>query len=171
MGNSPSFFKGDDLPVEQVSWNDVQEFIKKLNENEGTDKYRLPTEAEWEYSARVGISTMYSYGNNTSELGDYAWYDRNSNGTTHVVGQKKPNPWGLYDLHGNVWEWVQDSWHETYDGAPSDGSAWVSNDTLFKVRRGGVFRQGIDESRSAMRLNEHQDGRYSGVGFRIVKDI
>ena len=171
MGNSPSLNKGDDLPVEQVSWNDVQEFIGKLNQIEGTDKYRLPSEAEWEYAARAGTTTMYSYGNNISELGDYAWYDRNSNGTTHIIGQKKPNPWGLYDMHGNVWEWVQDGWHETYDGAPTDGSTWVSKETPFKVRRGGVFRQGIDESRSAMRLNEHIDGRYSGIGFRIVRDI
>lgn len=171
MGNSPSFNKGDDLPVEQVSWNDVQEFIKNLNEIEGTDKYRLPTEAEWEYAARAGTTTMYSYGNNISELGDYAWYIGNSNGTSHVVGQKKPNPWGLYDIHGNVWDWVQDGWHETYDGAPTDGSAWVNNATPFKVRRGGVFRQGFDESRSAMRLNEHIDGRYSGIGFRLARDI
>ena len=170
IGNNPSFNKGDDLPVEQVSWNDVQEFIKRLNEIEGTDKYRLPTEAEWEYAARAGTTTMYSYGNNISELGDYAWYIGNSNGTSHAVGQKKPNPWGLYDMHGNVWDWVQDSWHDTYDGAPLNGSAWVNNGTPFKVRRGGVFRQGFDESRSAMRLNDHQDGRYSGLGFRLVRD-
>ncbi len=171
MGNNPSFNKGDNLPVEQVSWNDVQVFLRKLNEIEGTDKYRLPTEAEWEYAARAGTTTMYSYGNNESELGDYAWYIGNSKGTSHAVGQKKPNPWGLYDMHGNVWDWVQDSWHETYDGAPPDGSAWVNKDTPFKVRRGGVFRQGIDESRSAMRLNDHQDGRYSGLGFRLARDI
>jgi formylglycine-generating enzyme required for sulfatase activity len=171
MGNDPSFFKGDDLPVEQVSWNDVHIFIKKLNEIEGTDKYRLPSEAEWEYAARAGTTTMYSYGNNESELGDYAWYIGNSNGTTHAVGQKKPNPWGLYDMHGNVWDWVQDSWHDSYDGAPSNGSAWVSIDTPFKVDRGGVFRQGIDKSRSAMRLNDHIDGRFSGVGFRLARDI
>jgi formylglycine-generating enzyme required for sulfatase activity/DNA-binding beta-propeller fold protein YncE len=171
MGNSPSFFKGDDLPVEQVSWYDVQEFIKKLNEKEGTDKYRLPSEAEWEYAARAGTTTIYSFGDNVSELGDYAWYRRNSNGTTHPVGQKNPNPWGLYDMHGNVWEWMQDSWHATYDGAPTDGSAWESNDAPLKVRRSGVWRQDAGEIRSAMRLDDAPYGRFPGLGFRLVRNI
>jgi formylglycine-generating enzyme required for sulfatase activity len=108
MGSSPSYFKGDDLPVESVSWNDVQDFIKKLNEKEGGNKYRLPSEAEWEYAARAGTATRYSFGDDESKLGDYAWYMVNSGDKTHDVGQKKPNPWGLYDMHGNVWEWVQD---------------------------------------------------------------
>jgi len=171
MGNSPSFFKGDDLPVERVSWYDVQEFIKKLNEKEGTDKYRLPSEAEWEYVVRAGTTTMYSFGDNVSELGDYAWYRGNSNGTTHPVGQKNPNPWGLYDMHGNVQEWMQDSWHVTYDGAPTDGSAWESNDAPLKVRRGGAWRQEAGELRSANRLDDDPYGRFPGLGFRLVRNI
>jgi formylglycine-generating enzyme required for sulfatase activity len=109
MGSNPSKFKncGDDCPVEQVSWSDVQVFIRKLNSQEGTDKYRLPTEAEWEYACRAGTTTAYSFGDNESDLGDYGWYHGNSGNRTHPVGQKRPNPWGLYDVHGNVWEWTQ----------------------------------------------------------------
>src|SRR5665648_172810 len=100
MGDDPSFFKGDDLPVEQVSWNDVQDFIKKLNEKEDADNYRLPSEAEWEYVCRAGATTRYSFGDDESKLAEYAWYKDNSGGKTHPVGQKKPNPWGLYDMNG-----------------------------------------------------------------------
>ena len=122
MGDNPSHVKGDDLPVERVSWDDVQEFIRKLNKKEGTDKYRLPSEAEWEYACRAGATTRYSFGDSESKLGDYAWYHENSGDKTHPVGKKKPNPYGLYDMHGNVWERVQDERH-SYDGAPNDGSA------------------------------------------------
>ena len=104
MGYSPSHFKGDDLPAENVSWDDVQEFIKKLNKKENTHKYRLPSEAEWEYAARAGTTTRYSFGDDDSKLGEYAWYNENSGGKTHPVGNKGANPWGLYDVHGNVWE-------------------------------------------------------------------
>ena len=126
MGDNPSYFTGDDnLPVERVSWDNVQRFITKLNDKEGTSKYRLPSEAEWEYACRAGTTTRYSFGDNESELGEYAWYSSNSDSQTHPVGQKRANPWGLYDMHGNVWEWVQDCWHDSYSGAPADGRAWV----------------------------------------------
>jgi len=114
MGENPSRFKGDDHPVENVSWEDVQQFIQKLNAKEGKEACRLPTEAEWEYAARAGTTTIYSFGNNASQLGNYAWYDENSGNTTHPVGDKPPNPWGLYDMHGNVWEWVQDWYGPIY---------------------------------------------------------
>ena len=139
MGNNPSNFKGEDRPVESVSWKDVQEFVKKLNEKEGTDKYRLPSEAEWEYACRAGTQTRYSFGDDESKLNEYAWYDKNSGSETHPVGQKKPNPWGLYDMHGNVWEWVQDRWHGDYNGAPSDGSAWEDGSGSDRVDRGGSW--------------------------------
>jgi formylglycine-generating enzyme required for sulfatase activity len=124
MGNNPSYFKGEDMPVDSVSWEDAQEFIKKLNEIEGNNKYRLPSESEWEFACRAGTQTRYPFGDDGSKLYEYAWYDKNSGKKTHPVGQKKPNPWGLYDMHGNVWEWCQDTEHENYNGAPSDGSAW-----------------------------------------------
>ena len=108
VGSNPSKFKGENRPIESVSLNDVQKFINKLSQREGTDKYRLPSEDEWEYACRAGTTTSYSFGNDESELKDYAWYGDNSGRETHPVGQKEPNPWGLYDVHGNVWEWCQD---------------------------------------------------------------
>lgn len=172
MGNNPSRFKGDDLPVEMVSWYDIQEFIQRLNEKEGTDKYRLPSEAEWEYAARAGTTTMYSFGDNPSELGDYGWYGKNSNYTTHPVGQKKPNPWGLYDVHGNVWEWVQDKICN-YDEAPSDGSACtgMANDNRDdRAERGGHWQREADRSRSAIRRFDPPYVRESVLGFRLARD-
>lgn len=171
MGNSPSHFKGDDLPVEQVSWENIQEFIKKLNEKESTAKYRLPSEAEWEYAARAGTNTTYSFGNNESELEYYGWYVDNSNGTTHPVGMKNPNPWGLYDMHGNVWELVQDKFHFNYIGAPVDGSAWETGNDGNRVSRGGVWRRGAGSSRSAVRGPEPPNEGFIGLGFRLVRDL
>lgn len=107
MGKNPSRFTGDpSRPVENVSWHDVQEFLRRLSEKEGGKSYRLPTEAEWEYAARAGAATSYCFGDESSQLGEYAWYRENSGDRTHPVGQLKPNAWGLYDVHGNVWEWV-----------------------------------------------------------------
>ncbi len=166
-GNDPSHFKGDNLPVESVSWNDVQEFIRKLNEKEGTNKYRLPSEAEWEYAARAGTTTRYSFGDDESKLGDYAWYPANSGNKTHEVGQKKPNPWGLYDIHGNVWEWVQDKWHSDYNGAPTDGSAWEGDG--FHVIRGGRWYGIAKCCRSADRGSNAPGDRYNGLGFRLLR--
>jgi formylglycine-generating enzyme required for sulfatase activity len=194
MGTNPSIFKGDNLPVENVSWNDVQKFIKKLNEKEGLDKYRLPSEVEWEYAARAGTTTSYSYGDDESKLGDYAWYCENSgsrppkkgdylgyeeedwdsnnwNGKTHDVGQKKPNPWGLYDLHGNVWEWVQDEWHENYNGAPINGNSWESGNGSRRVYRGGSWYSFASFSRSAFRLGDEGVNQYFNLGFRLVRDL
>jgi formylglycine-generating enzyme required for sulfatase activity len=122
MGNNPSKFPRADSPVEQVSWKDAQEFCQKLSQKTGK-KYRLPSEAEWEYACRAGSKTEYYFGDDAKQLGDYAWYNENSNQKTHVVGQKKSNAWGLYDMHGNVWEWCEDIWHGDYEGAPTDGSA------------------------------------------------
>ncbi len=166
MGTDPSYFKGDNLPVEQVSWNDTQEFIEKLNEKEGTNKYRLPSEAEWEYAARTGTSTKYSFGDDESKLGEYEWYFNNSEGKTHDVGTKKPNPWGLYDIHGNVWEWVQDSWHTDYNGAPTDGSVWEGGGSGSAVSRGGSWN--CLACRSAWRYGWAQDARDFRLGFRLL---
>jgi formylglycine-generating enzyme required for sulfatase activity len=170
MGDNPSSFEGDDLPVESVPWDDVQEFINKLNAKEGTDKYRLPSEAEWEYACRAGTTTRYSFGDSDSNLGEYAWYTDNSGSKTHLVGQKKPNPWGLYDMHGNVWEWVQDTWHSNYNGAPTDGSAWEGAGAN-RVRRGGSWYRNARRCRSADRNSSVQGGRAGSLGFRLVRDV
>ena len=104
MGNNPSHNKGRTKPVENVSWHDAVAFFGKLSDEEGVE-YRLPTEAEWEYACRAGTTTTYSFGDDVSQLGEYAWHKGNSEHTTHPVGEKKPNAWGLFDMHGNVYEW------------------------------------------------------------------
>jgi len=169
MGDNPSSFKGDKLPVEQVSWNDIQEFIKKLNQKEGGTKYRLPTEAEWEYAARAGSNSKWSFGDNESQLGDYAWYGSNSNSQTHPVGQKKPNKYGLYDVHGNVWEWVQD-WYDSnyYSSSPKTDSKGPSSGSL-RVFRGGGWYSDAEYARSAFRRNNNPGDGYHNLGFRLVR--
>jgi formylglycine-generating enzyme required for sulfatase activity len=171
MGNNPSNFKGEDRPVKSVSWVDVHEFVKKLNEKEGADKYRLPSEAEWEYACRAGTQTRYSFGDDESKLNKYAWYDKNSGSGTHPVGQKKPNSWNLYDMHGNVWEWVQDGWHDKYEGAPSDGSAWEDGNSSFRVFRGGSWHFDARYCRSAVRNWFDPSDRDGDVGFRLLRKL
>ena len=170
MGNNPSKFNGNDLPVERVSWNEVQDFIKKLNEKEGTNKYRLPTEAEWEYAARAGTTTQYSFGDDDSKLGEYAWYYEKSD-KTHPVGKKKANQWGLYDMHGNVWEWVQDEWHDNYKSAPADGSAWEDGVSANRVNRGGSWYHDAKNCRSAARSRYDPGSRYHDLGFRLLQEM
>ncbi len=170
MGNNPSYFSGDDLPVEQVSWNEIQEFIEKLNKKEDMNKYRLPSEAELEYAARAGTATRYYFGDDKSMLDDYAWYYANSDNKTHSVGQKKPNPWGLYDMYGNVWEWVQDIYHSSYDGAPADGTAW-KGDGSRRVDRGGSWDRVARRCRSADRDDLDPADRYVNLGFRLLRDL
>jgi len=176
MGDNPSHFKGDDLPVEMVSWNDIQEFIEKLNKMEGTDKYRLPSETEWEYACRAGTTTRYSFGDDESKLGDYACYDKNSGSflqshSTHAVGQRKPNPWSLYDMHGNVYEWCQDTWHENYKGAPSDGRVWEDESSSNRVVRGGSWINDDRDCWSARRVRNEPDDRLNHLGFRLLMTL
>jgi formylglycine-generating enzyme required for sulfatase activity len=171
MGSNPSHFKGDDRPVEQISWKDVQEFVRKLNAMEGDDKYCLPSEAEWEYACRAGTTTRYSFDNNELRLGDYAWYADNSGSKTHPVGQKNPNPWGLYDMHGNVWEWVQDNWHYNYEGAPTDGSAWDDGSGPIRIFRGGSWNFKAWSCRSADRSGDDWQYCYDNLGFRLLREV
>jgi formylglycine-generating enzyme required for sulfatase activity len=169
IGDNPSGFKGDDLPVENISWHDAQEFINKLNEKEEISKYRLPSEAEWEYAARAGTTTRYSFGDDESKIGEYAWYWENSGNKTHPVGQKQSNPWGLYDMHGNVWEWVQDKYHNGYDGAPIDGSAWEDGGGADRVFRGGGWDCTAELCRSAFRF--FNDPGDLDLGFRLLQEL
>ncbi len=169
METDPSHFKGEDLPVEMVSWQEVREFVKRLNAAESTDKYRLPSEAEWEYACRAGTQTGYFFGDDESQLNEYAWYAENSGGKTHPIGRNKPNLWGLYDMHGNVWEWVQDKWHENYNGSPPDGSSWEDGDVSFRVSRGGSWYCNASSCRSANRFRRDPESRFSNLGFRLSR--
>jgi formylglycine-generating enzyme required for sulfatase activity len=173
MGTNPSYFKNNPQnPVEDVSWNDAKAFCQKLSRITGKT-YRLPTEAEWEYACRAGTTTRYYFGDDANQLGDYAWYYENSNRTTHPVGQKKPNGWGLYDMSGNVWEWCEDDWHNSYAGAPNDGTAWIDNDNRSQSRkclRGGSWNNYPNSCRSAIRLRFVPVIHYFNLGFRVVCD-
>ena len=169
MGSNPSYFKGATLPVEQVSWNDCQEFIQKLNAL-GQGTYRLPSEAEWEYACRAGNTGEYCFGNDGSKIGEFAWHVWNCGAKTHDGGQKQPNTWGLYDMPGNVWEWCQDLYHESYTGAPAEGSAWELPGGGFRVLRGGSWYTYPQECRSAYRAYDPPDRRLNDIGFRLVRN-
>jgi formylglycine-generating enzyme required for sulfatase activity/predicted Ser/Thr protein kinase len=163
MGNNPSDFKGcNSCPVERVSWDDVQEFINKLNAKNDGYEYRLPTEAEWEYACRAGTTGDYA-----GNLDSMAWYGENSGGKTHPVGTKQPNAWGLYDMHGNVWEWCQD-WYGAYSSnAVIDPTGAISGS--YRVFRGGSWRGNAAGLRSAYRGNSSPVYRYDSLGFRLVR--
>jgi formylglycine-generating enzyme required for sulfatase activity len=172
IGNNPSRFKdcGDDCPVENISWDDAQQFATKLSQKTGKI-YRLPTEAEWEYAARAGGKGRWSFGDDESQLGAHAWFSANSDGKTHPVGQKKASVIGLHDIHGNVWEWVQDVWHENYQGAPSDGSAWVNGgDQARRVLRGGAWNNNPRNLRSANR-SLYAPVSFVSTGMRIARTL
>jgi len=147
MGENPSHFKGENLPVEQVSWNDCKEFIAKLNAHQKDHVYRLPTEKEWEFAC----------GEDPENLSDHAWFYENSKRKTHFVKQKKPNEFGLYDMLGNVWEWCEDLYY------PDSGS--------YRVLRGGGWRSDALLCRSAQRGSLGPEFRYFGVGFRLVRTL
>ncbi|MDS4041889.1 MAG: formylglycine-generating enzyme family protein [Candidatus Competibacter sp.] len=159
-----AYQKGEgDLPAANVTWSDAKDFCEHFG-------YRLPTEAEWEYAARAGTRTRYSFGDDESKLGEYAWYSENSGDRAHPVGTRQPNPWGLHDMHGNVWEWVQDCWHENYSGAPADGSAWEADKCQQRVLRGGSFIYDRAENlRSANRNWFEPEFRVQGFGFRCAR--
>ena len=174
MGADPKYLrnvKGDNLPVEQVPWNECQEFIAKLN-SQGEALVRLPTEAEWEYACRAGTTTAYSFGPDATNLDDYAWHPENSGEGTHPVGQKKPNAWGLYDMHGNVWEWCAD-WSGDYPtDAVTDPTGPASGTE--RVLRGGSRRADADYLRSAYHawtIPRDMSGYYVAVGLRLARTV
>ncbi|MCU0568011.1 MAG: formylglycine-generating enzyme family protein [Oculatellaceae cyanobacterium Prado106] len=186
MGNNPSNFKGDDRPVESVSWHDATEFCHRLTELTN-HPYRLPTEAEWEYACRAGTMTPFHFGETiTTDLANYRGTDEkkyNWSGSygkgpkgiyreeTTPVGSFPPNAFGLWDMHGNVWEWCQDHWHDSYEGAPSDGSAWIDSEAekdANRILRGGSWFYFPRDCRSATRNYIDAGGRGNDIGFRVV---
>jgi formylglycine-generating enzyme required for sulfatase activity len=163
---------GANFPAVDISWNDANEFCRRLSLKEGKP-YRLPSEAEWEYAARAGGSDKWCFGNQEGNLGAYAWFNKNASDIGedygHAVGTKQANAFGLFDMHGNVVEWCEDTWHDSYDGAPSDSSAWVVNGQPTKrVIRGGAFYNGASSLRSAIRYGGLPDHRNRFLGFRVV---
>jgi formylglycine-generating enzyme required for sulfatase activity len=177
MGTNPSYFLGNEIketstnnPVEQVSWEDAVEFCKKLSdlpeEKKAGRVYRLPTEAEWEYACRAGSKTAYSFGESSKSLGDYAWFDGNRNNQTHPVGEKKANAWGIYDMHGNVWEWCSDRYGDYPKGAVSDPVEQLEGSD--RVVRGGGWGDGAALCRSALRAGADPSDRSNRGGFRVA---
>jgi formylglycine-generating enzyme required for sulfatase activity len=154
-------------PVINVSWNDAQAYVSWLKEKTG-EGYRLPSEAEWEHAARADTTTRYSWGNDIRP--ENANYGSSVGGTT-AVGSYPDNPWGLSDMHGNVWEWVEDCWNETYRGAPEDGSAWTAGNCSHRVVRGGSWNDGARYLRSAYRIRYEPDIRSSTLGFRVARTL
>jgi len=189
MGSNPSRWKGDRNPVEQVRWSDAVKFCNQRSELEGlqpcydlqtwkcnfdANGYRLPTEAEWEYACRAGTTTPYFFGDNSAKLGDYAWFDKNSGGHPRSVGQKQPNPWGLYDMTGNLWEWCNDFYKvDYYQEAPrQDPRGPIEGRN--KVVRGGAWRFSAENCRSGYRYSESPGYAdvcfgYDIYGFRCVR--
>ena len=153
-------------PVERVSWHEVQDFIRRLNERAGENRYRLPSGAEWEYAARAGTSGD-RYGNPDA----IGWHRFNSRWRTHTVGKKAPNAWGLHDMLGNVWEWVQDCWNANYLGAPTDGSAWEIGDCSRRVLRGGSRYSPPGFLRAASRRGYSSGLRNDNFGFRVARTL
>lgn len=174
MGSvNPSHFKGDNLPVEEITWAEAIEFCQRLSARNG-DQFRLPTEAEWEYAARAGSATEYSFGDEEKLLDSYGWHNDNSGGKTHVVGSRIPNRWNLFDMHGNVYEWCQDWFSDCYYQELFINSV-VSNPQgpatgVSRVIRGGGYNNEKGRCRSAERLGWKTDARDSGTGFRIVRN-
>lgn len=165
MGSNPSFFIGDSLPVEQVNWNDVQEFIEKLNAQTGKN-YRLPTEAEWEYAARGGKQSQgYKYGGSDTAA-HVAWHWDNSNSTTHAVGAKSPNELGIYDMSGNVWEWCND-WYDNYNSSSQINPTGASFGS-YRVIRGGCWIYDACRARVSLRYYNSPELRYNNLGFRLA---
>jgi len=179
MGTNPSVDRGAKNPVEEVSWDDCQEFLKKLNAlphphpspfgrgSKGEGLFRLPTEAEWEWACRAGTKTRFCFGDEESGLADYGWYDGNSGSTMHPVGAKKPNAWGLYDCHGNVWEWCGDWCDEYSHGWWPKADPTGPPTGAGRVSRGGSWGSNAVACRSAVRYCCHPSYRLY-VGFRLV---
>ena len=169
MGSNPSYFKGPKNPVETISWDDCQQFLVKLNAKSGGQggKFVLPTEAQWEYACRAGSAGKFCFGDDEKQLGEYAWYGENSGRKTHPVGEKKPNTFGLHDMHGNVSEWCQD-WNGVYGAeAVDDPSGPITGSG--RRRRGGCWGDGSGACQSACRASTEPGRRIRYLGFRVAR--
>jgi len=162
MGSNPSYFKGDRNPVDSVSWYDCDEFLSKAGGG-----LCLPTEAQWEYACRAGTTTPFSFGDDSDDLGRYAWYGRNSEGKTHPVGGKLPNAWGLYDMHGNVWEWCSDWFHKDYYRQSPPDDPQGSSSGRMRVLRGGFWVDVPGYCRSDYRYYSAPAYALDYNGFRV----
>lgn len=170
MGENPSGTHGDRLPVENVSWEEAQEFARRLSQRTGKT-YRLPTEAEWEYAARAGSTQTFPFGDDPARLPQHAWFRENSEGHSHPVGSREPNAFGLHDMLGNVWERTEDCWRPHYEDAPTDGSARTDGDCDLRVVRGGSWVNLPQFLRPAARFRYSTTSRYEFVGLRIARDL
>ncbi len=170
MGENPSQARGDLLPVDSVSWDEVQEFLARLRKRSG-QPYRLPTEAEWEYAARAGSTGSFPFGEALPALDAHAWHRENAGGGPHPVGTREPNAFGLYDMLGNVWERTADCWTPHYEDAPADGSARTDGDCDLRVVRGGSWVNWPRFLRPAYRFRYSTTSRYEFVGLRVARDL
>lgn len=174
MGRNPSHFTGDsNRPVEKVTFFDAVKYCSAISQREREAgrlptgyEYRLPSEAEWEYACRAGTTNLFSFGDDPSVADQFAWTAENSDATTHPVGMKRPNPWGLYDMHGNVWEWCLD-WFEPYPAAPLTDPVGPAS-SKFKLFKGGGWNQDIEFGRSANRFMMSPSNGIHFVGFRLA---
>ena len=176
-GKNPSKWKGLRNSVEMVGWDEANTFCQKVTAElhkrklfEKDRRIRLPSEAEWEYACRAGTTGKYSFGDKVEDLGMYCWFTGNAKGNDPPVGAKKPNPWGFYDMHGYVWEWCFDTWHEDYKDAPTNGQARKDAKVKDRVLRGGAWTEVADKCRSAFRHHAPDDNRTPAIGFRCVLD-
>jgi formylglycine-generating enzyme required for sulfatase activity len=175
MGANSSRWKGERNSVEMLSYDDAFAFCRKATELmradnliKANESIRLPSEAEWEYAARAGTQTRFSFGDDDRELTHYAWFTGNAAGNDPAVGAKRPNLWKLYDVHGYLWEWCADPWHENYDNAPADGSVWSAGDAQKRVLRGGSWKDPAERTTSSSRRGEAHDFKDDAVGLRCV---
>jgi formylglycine-generating enzyme required for sulfatase activity len=172
MEDNPSQYQNPNAPVDSVTWEQAQDFIKRLNQKEGTNIYRLPTEAQWEYAVRAATDTDYFFGNTPDALSDYAWFDDNSSRSTHPVKEKQANPFSLYDVYGNVFEWVEDLYSKDYYSvSPQEDPKGPETSTQqLRVLRGGAFDSSPFLIRSSFRSFYGQDASMHNIGFRVAAD-
>jgi formylglycine-generating enzyme required for sulfatase activity len=179
MGRNPSRWKGPRNAVEMLSFDEAVEFCNKATSRlraagliGGNQVVRLPSEAEWEYAARAGTTTRYSFGDDVAQLDQHAWSTRNAAGNDPPVGARRANPWNLHDVHGYLWEWCADVWHDNYEGAPSDGSAWTTGgDPTRRVLRGGSWKDTAEKLTSSYRRGASRQLVDDAVGLRCVLSV